>query len=430
MDGKKHFIIQFVIFALVFAAILLQSFTHLIPMKPLGGYDNVERPDTWEERAKQNTGFREFFIRNYNQVVYSCFRRITNDNIREGANRELYLMFYLNDVTGGMLRGYYADEEQAKAAARENVEETLRMIDTLRQHGKEFLFVFAPSKTWVYPENMPQRFTATDFTYQEYYIELFKEKGIPHIDFLDYFRSVKDTVPYPLFTRAGTHWAQWTIPWVADSILRKMEEFAHYDLPKVQDVDLCITRDYTDKDRELEDQMNLLFPLSKPPMPKPSFHYTDTLGKDRPNLLVVGDSYATQLVVSDFGKVFNHWDFWVYNRDLRSSRPRFQWRKLNEELEAIDMLRDADIVMAVFTAPNYYDFMFGFPKSVQNLYRTGFFDEDQALNTLVEMIKTDSLWYNAVVKQAETRNITVDEAVYANARYTLELKRQRNLNPQ
>lgn len=179
-------------------------------MKPLNGYTaTTERPtltfasfasgkyqNDAEHYISENFGFREFFIRCYNQFAYSCFRVISNENIEEGRNHELYLKMYLDEITGKTLEKEYGDIEQAKADARKNVEETLRLIDTMQQYGTKFLFVFAPSKTWVYPENMPKNYRdhIADFSLEEYYIELFKENGIAHIDFLNYFKTIKDTV--------------------------------------------------------------------------------------------------------------------------------------------------------------------------------------------------------------------------------------------
>ncbi len=442
MDKKTHFTIQFICFAILFALILLQSFTGFIPMRPLEGFDKEESApvkltfetyldstfqDYMTEHAKRNTGFREFFIRSYNQMAYSCFGKVTNNNVVRGRNHELFLKMYLDDEAGNLLWGVYPDVETAKADARKNVEETLRLIDTLRQHGTEFLFVFAPSKTKVYPEWMPKQYHSFGFSMQEYYIELFKENNIPHIDFLNYFRSIKDTVPYPLYSRMGTHWAEWTIPWVTDSILRKIEDLTSYNLPSTMLVDTNLTTDYFVMDRELEGEMNLLFPLPKPALPNPTFVYTDTVGKDRPGLLVISDSYANQLVRSGFGEVFDHWDLWIYNKEIYSSRPRYNWHVLKEEIDAAAILGEADVVVAVFTAPMYYNFMFGFPKTVQNIYKTGYVDEEEALKTIVGMIKSDAKWYNGVVEQAEKRQISIDASVMDNAKYYLEFKRQINL---
>lgn len=442
MNKKPHFIVQFVCIFTLLLAIMLQGFTRMVKMKPLEGFiqeemDSVELTfDTYydgsfqnylTEHAKRNTGFREFFIRSYNQMAYSGFGQITNNNIEEGADHELFLKMYLDEITGETLKYEYYDIEEAKKDAQKNVQETLRLIDTLGQHDINFLFVFAPSKTAVYPEKMPRHYQEqmSDFSLEEYYIELFKENSIPHIDFLNYFKTIKDTVTYPLYTRTGTHWAESTIPLVSDSILRKIESLTGFDLADIRYVDKHLTKKYSNLDTELEASMNLLFPYPKPALPRPIFELNDTLTKDRPNLLIIGDSYANQLVYSAFGKAFNNWDWWAYNQDIHSSRKRFNWRRLNEEFDAVTVLQDADIVMAVSTAPMLYNYMFEFTRTAQELLEKGYFNEEEALLNVIKMIKEEPKWYDGVVRQAKERNITVDECLDLNARYYLDCQRQK-----
>ena len=424
---------------------LVQAHWKPFNLRPLDGYtETTEKPilsfDSFvsgdyqtdmEQYISENFGFREFFIRLYNQYSYSLFQKINNENIVEGLNRELYLTMYLNDITGRTLWDYYPSIEDAKAAARNNVQETVRLIDTLRQYDIDFLFIFAPSKTAVYPETMPQRYQEqmADFSLEEYYIELFKENNIPHIDFLSYFKAIKDTVAYPLYARTGTHWAQSTIPFVSDSILNKLKEQTGFRLPSIDYLNANITTDYSVQDYELEAAMNLLFPLRKPALPNPDFSLRDTLGADRPNLLVVGDSYANQLVFSAFGKAFNHWDWWAYNRDIHSSRPRFNWRRLKEEFDAVVVLQEADIVMAVFTAPMLYDYMFEFTRTAQELLEKGYFNEEEAMETVIKMIQDEPQWYESVVNQAKERNITVEEGLTINARYWLDCQKTKIKKP-
>ena len=416
-----------------------------IHLNPLNGYvPSTEKPELtltsfssgeyqseMEHYISENFGFREFFIRLYNQYSYSFFRKINNENIVEGLDRELYLTMYLNDITGRTLWDYYPSIEDAKAAARNNVKETLRLIDTLRQYDIDFLFVFAPSKTAVYPEKMPQRYQEqmADFSLEEYYIELFKENDIPHIDFLSHFKAIKDTVAYPLYARTGTHWAEWTIPFVADSILRKIESITDYDLAEIRYVSPHISKSYSQIESELEASMNLLFPYPKPALPQPVFELSDTLTKDRPNLLVVGDSYFNQLWYSCFVDAFDHWDYWEYNKNMLSSRPRFNWRWLKEEFDAVTILQEADIVMVVSTAPMLYDYMFEFTRTAQELLEKGYFNEEEAMETVIKMIQDEPQWYESVVKQAEERNITVEESLTTNAEYWLDCQKTKIKRP-
>ena len=441
MNKKMHFLIQFICLSALLLVILLQGFTHAVKMKPLDGIEQAEEEavewsfktyydgtyqDYLTRQAKQHTGFNEFLIRNYNQVLYSCFGKSTNIHIVEGHDHELYLKMYLDEITGNTRKKYHSTVEEAQAEAQKNLEETLRLIDTLRQHNTKFLFVFAPSKTSVYPEKLPRWYQKhiSDFSIEEYYIELFKENGIPHIDFLNYFKAIKDTVSYPLYTRTGTHWAQSTIPFVADSILRKMESITDYKLPRIQYIDKNLTTNYATLDRELEDKMNLLFPFPKPALPNPVLALGDTLGTDKPKLLIIGDSYGNQLVLSCFAEAFKRWDFWIYNRSSFSSVQNHNGYELNELVDASLILEDADIVMAVFTTPLYYNFMFKFPKTAQEMFQNGYSNEEEVKKTVRTMIMKNDEWYNSIKAQAEERNISVEEGLDTNVNYYLKLLKQ------
>lgn len=419
-----------------FALIFVQTQWHPFKMKPLKGFTPItEKPSLTmasfasgnyqndiEQHISENFGFREFFIRLYNQFTYSCFHKINNENIVEGADQELYWYMYLDDLTGATLKEHFADVEEAKADARKNVEETLRLVDTLRAHNTDFLFVFAPTKTAVYPEKMPQWYQEqiSDFSLEEYYIKLFKENGIPHIDFYNYFKSIKDNFPYPLYTRTGTHWSEATIPFVADSILKKLDAITKFKLPTVRYIDDNLTTDYSAQDGELEVDMNLLFPLDKPALPRPIFELTDTLGPDKPNLLVVCDSYFTQLRVSPFVKAFKNWESWIYNEDIESSNKDHKWKRLDMVVDAEDVLDDADIVMAVFTAPMLYDYMFGFTETVQNLYAKGVISDEAGLNAVIQHIKESEQWMHDLEVQAQERGITLEENILLNAEWYIK----------
>lgn len=431
MKEQRHFLIQFLCLLTVLTAVMVQGFTHVIKLKPLSGYPKEAKTvaltfktycdGTYQnyltECAKRNTGFREFFIRNYNQLVYSCFHKITNKNIIEGENRELFLNIYLNEVSGQTLRDKFGTVEEAKAQARKHVEETVVMMDTLRQHGTDFLFVFAPSKTWVYPEKMPKyyRENISDFNLEEYYIELFKEYDIPHIDLLHYFQSIKDSVDYPLFARTASHWAESTIPLAADTILKKLNAITDYDLPTIQFIDQNVTSEYSDYEKELESNLNLLFSWPKPPLPKPVFTLTDTTGKDRPNLLIVGDSYFDQLMFTCFKDAFNQWDFWQYMTTVYSSKG--YWREpISNIKDTQNTLCEAGIVLGISTAPMIYNFLWEFPVDAIKMYQL----EDAEILRMMEVIRQNKDWYDFVVKQAEELHLTVEENLRKNAVYYLE----------
>ncbi len=441
MNKQRCHIIQFVCITAWLAAIVLQGFTHVVKMKPLSPYTSnivVEKQDltfktfldgSYQENlanyARQKTGFREFFSRCYNQVAFTCFGKIANENICKGTHHEFYLKGCIDDVIGKLLVKKYGSIENAKANAQKNVEETLTLIDSLRQHNTKFLFVFCPTKPAVYPETMPKAFrdSISDFSLAEYYIELFKENGIPHIDFYTYFKSMRDSFPYPLYTRTGSHWAEATIPFVADSLLRKIEAVTGYRLPAIEVIDPNLSRDYSDQDGELETHIDLLLPLCKPKVSRPVFALRDTLGKDQPNLLVVGDGYFTPLQGSCFVEAFKQWDFWLYNQTSISSRPELSWKYLNQLYSTAETLEQADIVIALYTSNYLLNYMSGFTQSALELFENGGTPEQEAIQSLMESIKNDPEWYGSIEQQAKERGISIEENLRLNAAYVYQIQK-------
>lgn len=442
MNKQRHHIIQFVCITALLAAIVLQGFTGMVKLKPLSPYTSnivVEKQaltfktyldGSYQEHlanlARQKTGFREFFSRCHNQIAYSCFGKIANKNVVKGLHHEFYLKGCIDDVTGKLLAKQYGTVENAKIDAKKNVEETLTLIDSLRQHGTQFLFVFCPTKTVVYPEYLPEAIkdSVLDFSLAEYYIELFKENDIPHIDFYNYFKTLKDTFPYPLYTRIGSHWSEATIPFVADSILRKLEAETGYHFPSIEVIDPNLTRDYSDQDSELETHIDILLPLSKPKASRPVFALQDTLGKDRPNLLVVGDGYFTPLQGSCFVEAFKRWDFWLYNQTSISSRPELNWKYLNQLQNTAETLKQANIVIALYTSNYLLNFMSGFTQSALQLYESGGVQEQEAIQSIMESIKNDPQWYGSIQQQAKERGISVEENLRRNAVYVYQTQKK------
>lgn len=430
---NKAFLIQFVILTVACVAILVQGFTHWVPLKLAGFVGQPEKVQlTWKtysegkfqdylsDYAKQKGGFREPCIRAYNQCLYSLFKKTTNDNIVFGENGELYLEMYLYEVTGKTLKDCYGSEDYFKSRARKDIEKTLVLIDSLRRHNTAFLFVEAPSKTWVYPEYMPQpyRDSIMPFCVQDYYTQLFEENCIPHIDFLSYFKSLKGKTEYPLYSPYGTHWAESTIPFVADSILRKIESLIGQEMPHIVCLDENLQTRYSKQDGELEDLMNLMFPLRKPALPQPIMALSDTTLR-KPNLLVIADSYFIQLQESAFANCFNRCDYWKYNDEVITKDIEFKG-KVSEYLEAYKTIDEADLIMVINTAPYAYNYMFGFCETA-NL---AFLDHDhqrmeKLIEETIERIKGSTEWYESIRRQAEEEHRDLDSLLRGHARYAI-----------
>lgn len=443
MNKKPHFLIQFVIILVAFTSILLQGFTHVIKMKPLAGYVPDEQPvklsfktyydGTFQnyltDHAKRNSGFREVCIRSYNQSLFSLFDKSTNNTLVAGLNKEMYLQIYLNEIKGKTLKDCYGSEEYFKTKAQKDIEKTLVLIDSLKQHNTAFLFVEAPSKTWVYPEYMPQEYqdSIMPFCVQDYYTQLFKENGIPHIDFLSYFKSLKGKTKYPLYSRYGTHWAESTIPFVADSVLSKIGSLIGQEMPHIICVNENPSTHYSKQDGEIENLMNLLLPIRKPALPQPIMALSDTTLR-KPNILVIADSYFIQLHESCFADAFDRCEYWKYNDEVITKKIEFLG-KVKYYPDVYKVIDEVDLVMIINTSVYAYDYMFGFCETAQQAFLERDAESlEKQIHGVIQRITSTPEWLESVKQQAVERGVDLDEMLRLNAIYAIEMDKQKQQN--
>jgi len=443
MKKKPHFLIQFVCILTMLSAILLQGFTHVVKMKPLSGYVPDEQPvkltfktyydgsfqNYLTDHAKRNSGFREPCIRSYNQCLFSLFGKSTNDNIIRGKHKEMYLKMYLDEVTGKNFKNRHESREAFEAQAQRDIEKTLVLIDSLRNHGTAFLFVEAPSKTWVYPENMPQEYqdSIMPFCVQDYYTQLFKENNIPHIDFLSYFKSLKGRTKYPLYTRYGTHWAESTIPFVADSVLSKIGSLIGQEMPHIICVDENPSTHYSKQDGEIENLMNLLLPIRKPAVPQPIMTLSDTTLR-KPNILAIADSYFIQLHESCFADAFDRCEYWKYNDEVITKKIEFLG-KVAYYPDVYKVIDEVDLVLVVTTSVYAYDYMFGFCETAQQAFLERDTESmEKQIQGIIQRIMSTPEWLESVKQQAVERGVDLDEMLRLNALYAIEMDKQKQQN--
>lgn len=429
---------QFTIIIILSALVVIQGFTHFINLR-LDGYVNAPQKvelnfktycdgsymDYLSKAAKFNGGFREFFIRAYNQMQYTVFGKSTNNNVIKGKEGEYYLKMYVDEVIGETAKEFFGSVDAAKQNAVESIEKMKVLIDSLKRNGTKVLFVSAPSKTALYPEFLPDNIIedTIPFCLQEYYADIYKKEDFEHVDFLAYFKKIKSTEKRRIYTKYGTHWADFVVPFIADSLLQKIEEMTGVDMPDLEITDNGESTKYSKGDKELESQMNLLFPLSKPSLPKNTFKLADGAQKSHLNLLVIGDSYFNQFINSPFVDCFAHWDFWRYNREIVSSTPGFGGI-VGYFQSKYKVISGADIVMFFFTTRSYYTSYYGFYETAMEAFN----DKDctlneNAINELIETIKADEKWFKYVKRQSKEKGISIEEGLRNNAIWFLNHKK-------
>ena len=435
MKKPSLHIILFAIIMVVLCLPVVQHATHIFKIKQLDGFTAPVEPvklsletfrnQTYQEYVRKNLqnnfGFRDIYIRAYNQLVYSCFHETTNHNIVMGKNDELYLKQYTDVFTGKALRDHYGTEDSARIAMQQNVERTCRLIDTLKRYGTDIIVVLAPSKPLIYPECLPDPIQREHypFSIQEEYAKLYAQAGVEHINFVPLFREFKKTSHYPVYTKYGTHWAYSTIPFVADTILQKIASVKGHPMPHVIYGDSNITVRYANSDKELESQLNLLFPLRHNRIPNPRYRLEQGDRFRKPNLLVVGDSYYTQLDNTDFVKAFRQVDYWKYNETAYSDKKERSGKI--PLLQRYEIITQADIILLIFTDMHAYDYFFNFITTVERALEDGpDYDAEETIQGIIERINASPEWYDKVVRQAQEKGISIEQCLHDNAQWVFE----------
>lgn len=427
-----------IIFAIVLSVLLLPIVQEVGGFKfwPLEGYVEPLTPvaanfknyrdfsfqNYCKKLASNKLGFKSLYVRTYNQVLHTFFHESSNNTLVRGKHGHYYLKQYTDDVTGVTLRQRFGTADSARRAAYQHVMGTLRLMDSLKKYNTELLIVLAPSKTAIYPEFLPDSMQQriSQFSLQEAYGALFEKYRIPHIDFITLFKQMKKTATYPLYTRYGTHWDAATIPFVCDTMLQRIAEVGKFKLPRIQYLDSNISKRYALKsDYELEGTANILFRMKRERIPNPTFRLRDTERCAKPKLLVIADSYYTQLQGTCFEDAFEVVDYWKYNETGFSTQPGRSGEVVL--LDRYKTITEANVVVIMFTSMFAYDYLFGFQEMAMKVLEAGSdYDPETAIQNIINRIKADPKWYDSVKKQAKERKVSVEQSLRDNAKYVLE----------
>ncbi len=142
----------------------------------------------------EHFSFRSELVTACNFVLAKCFGVSNQDKIVVGSDDWLYFADTLPDYTGS---GRLTDEEISSA-----VKVLELMNEGVKAQGCDFVFVVAPNKNTVYPENMPYYITKTNLpTNYERLNSLLKDSDY-YVDVSESFKS--DSTQ--LYHKRDSHW--------------------------------------------------------------------------------------------------------------------------------------------------------------------------------------------------------------------------------
>jgi len=417
-----------IIFILLLGLLCLpavQGYFTIFHEAPLdGAFEDAEKAmlnkETWmngefqaiaEPWLEDHIGFHNSLIRVNNQLNYSLFHIPRAESVIRGKNGQLYEFDYIRAWMGLDFVGEKLLDKKMRQ---------LRFLqDKLYEdYNIDLVLVLEPGKASVYPEDIPDKYLKAEKGYSNYdYIcQRAAELEIKMINLNEYFINIKDTVPYPLFPLQGTHWSEFSMWYAVDTMMRYIESVRGIDLPDVITDSVEISQDLRSTDYDIGKSLNLLWELKHVAMPYPSNRFYHDSTNHKPNVLAVADSYYWNIYNALIPKnVFNNESFWYFYNHVY---PEF-WKEktIVADLNVKQEIEKQEVIFLMMTERFLYKFDRGFVDDLYAIY--GF----QNSRDILTRNKTDILnlesWFNEILERADEKGISLSEMLDFEAKYIL-----------
>lgn len=405
MRNKLLHIILFALLIVFLFLPMIQEHYKPFKSKPLNGvnfvtefpelsfetFSNGKYQSQLEKYTSENFGFREFVIRLYNQYIWSCYHKTYSHFLIPGKGNWLFYTEAVNDYYGTEQKKWYKTPENAKDWFDKNTKLMCQLRNVLKEYDIEFLSFMAPSKPFVYPEHLPERERdTTTINAMEYYDNSLTEAGFPHIEMTKWFKTMRDTLPYPVFPNMDMHW-QFTAVYGYDSLFRLMNSLNDFGIPKIK---YGKPKPYFDDFQNDEATLNLMFPIkNKNTDYKLDVEIECNENCRKPKVLFVGDSFIWGLDEHlPWEQLMDDIEILFYNSSVFKGFDRTKYKK-----EDINLLRD--ILRADYVV---------FYTSGHQWYRASY---DFVEEALLALCVSDSVMEAETIRIADSLNISKEKAL-------------------
>jgi len=369
-------------------------------------------------------GLRSLFVRLHNQISYSCFNKANANGVVIGKEHYLYEQGYIDAYTGKDFLG------------EDSITHTLNKLkfisDTLNKLNKQLIIVFAPGKASYYPEFIPDNYLPVlQSTNYKSFSDGAKKHGLETIDFNKWFMDNKNKSKHPLYPKYGIHWSIYGCAIAADSIIRKIEDLRHINAPHFYFKTVSLEKP-KDIDYDMADGMNLLFKLSSFKNAYPNMIIEDSIGKTKPRVLTISDSFYWGMYNMQISKCFSNHHFWYYNKMVYPES--FKQELVTDQLDLELEIKNHDVIILMATEANLKNIGWG---SIQNLTKlfTGNYvsanKQKELKNKIlgyIDLIKKDSQWLSDSKMRAKEKNITLDSMLVLEALWQINQKEKKKSN--
>lgn len=431
--GIKH-ILLCVIMVFLYLPILQDNFNlskirllagDYVPVKDIAITRNTWFNKIFQEKKEKflhdHFGYHNSYIRLHNQIAFELFNKANANGVVIGKENYLY--------EGKYIEAYYGKDFIGINSIRKKMKMASFLADTFKKMNKTFLLIFEPGKGAYFPDYFPEnKKTKKSLTNIEEYLRFAKEMKIPHIDFHSWFIQQKNKSKYPLVPKYGIHWSQYGAMLATDSILKTIELMRNIDIPDIYCNKFTIEK-AKDTDIDIENGMNLLFRFKPELMMYPDVLFEDSIGKTKPSVLVVADSYYWQIFAIGISCIFDRSDFWYYFKTAHS--PRFDRTKIMKNINIPDEIVKHDVIIIMSTDIHLPEFGWNFIETMFGYYHGTIprekLDPDyfSSIIEMKEQIRKDQNRMKNIVKKAAINKIPIDSMLYLDAKWFIDEKEKK-----
>lgn len=312
-----------------------------------------------EKYLNETFGFRNLFIRINNQVAFNLFNKAKANGVIIGKNNYLFEVNYI--------KAYYGQDFIGVDSIAHRMKRLKYLQDTLAKLNKTVIIAFAAGKGSFYPEYFPKNYIGEKGkTNYEYHVKFSKELGLNYIDFNKYFVDNKNTSKYPLYPQYGIHWSFYGMCLVTDSIIHYIEKIRNIDIPNLYWNGIDMANAYG-SDYDIADGMNLMFKLKSFKMAYPNVQIQSDIGKTKPSVLIISDSFYWGLFNLGISNAFTNSHFWFYNQQIYPDS--YQSLKVTSKVNLKEEIDKHDVIILMATEASLPNLGWGFIENMYNLFK-------------------------------------------------------------
>lgn len=359
--------------------------------------------------------FKEKFVRLNNQFYYDAFNQLRVNRFVSGKDNYVYSETFIYSA--------YGDDYIGKLVIEEKLRKAKVLQDTLKKKGIDLILVFAPGKGEYCTEQIEDKYKhpIINTNYNDY-ISLCKKNNINTLDLKAYFKLLKPSTPYPLFSKFGHHWSFFGECLAVDTIIGYIEKLHHCDLPNISWNKIDVVDTARSRDADVLKSMNLNSnPNQNQKLAYPEVLFEQDSVKNKTRVLTISDSYWYGPVYMGVPQnCFAGGSFWYYYNKIIPN-PAGATEKIEVwQLDLKQQIESNQVIMLLYSDGNLPTFANSFIEDAYDLYTNpnAYYQKNEKNKTIRQFQKQIRETPNMLkksTKKSQDLQIPLDSAIKLDA---------------